>query len=154
MFVARYSKQFAELNQNIYIAPKTDNASEAPVPKLGSGGGTVMSLGAEAFPLNPPAMVTIEHKKLKPFLIVYRVGFPLSEMEIAAKKPEYFNYLVDAILQKALGNYKVTVGDEKKVRFGEYYCSYERPDKPNEPLRMLNDDVIELRLTGSWAMIS
>jgi hypothetical protein len=152
MFVARYAKQFIDLNKNVYIAPKNDKGNyEAPVPVLGTGGGTIIPPDTDAVSLNPPARVSISNKELKPFSIIYRVVFPLSEMEIASNKPEYFNYMMDRIILKAINNYRATVGDENKVRFGTTYCDYARPGNPDEIFRQMDDDFLELRFFGSWA---
>jgi hypothetical protein len=80
---------------------------------------------------------------MKPYAIVYRVAVPFSECQIAAEKPEYFNYLFDAVMAAAIGNYKATVGGHDKVRFGTKYIEA----KLSQP----NDDFVEIRFTGEWA---
>lgn len=152
MFIARYSKRFAELNTNVYISAKDDVGNfEVPVPTLGTGGGTAITGTPDAFNLNPPAVVKVEIKKMKGFKIIYRVAFPYSEMEIAANKPEYFNFLVDKILDKAIANYAATVGGPDKVRFGTTYCTYEVPGQEGTVFRELAGEYFELRLYGEWS---
>lgn len=151
-FNARFAKKFAELNKNVYPTAKNDKgAYEVPVPVLGSGGGTLITGNNDAVSLQPPAQVTVQFKNMKPQQLIYRISIPYSECEIAANKTEYFNYLFDAILIKALGNYEKTVGEPGKVRFGECYCIYERPGTAKEIFSQLEDSNIELRLYGSWA---
>jgi len=152
MFISRYGKQFAELNKNVYPTAKNDKGNyEVPVVVVGKGGGTLIVENAEAFSLNPPAVVTLEHRNMKPQQIVYRLSIPYSECEIAARTTEYFNYLFDEIVQKALANYKVTVGDENKVRFGQMYITAERPGTGKCIFRQIEDTSLELRLYGNWA---
>ena len=149
MFIARYSKELSELNKNVYISPKNDKGNfEVPVPTLGELGGTVQVGSTEAFTLNSPALVKVDVKEMKPTLFIYRVAFPLSECEIAAEKPEYFNYLFDGVMLKAIDNYRATVGDENKVRFGTHYISYTLPDGS-----VFRDagEYLEVRLHGDWA---
>lgn len=152
MFISRYGKQFADLNKNVYPTAKNDKGNyEVPVVIVGSNGGTLIKGNSEgAVQLNPPAQVSLQFRNMKPQTLIYRLSIPYSECEIAVNKPEYFAYLFDEIVLKALNNYKVTVGDENKARFGEVYCSYERPDKSGV-FRQLEDTSLELRLYGSWA---
>ena len=143
-FNARYGQRLADLNKNVYIASKNDNGSfEMPVIVVGQNGGTAFIGKKEATTLNPPAMVNLSLKNMKPYNIIYRLALDLNECEIASNKPEYFNYYFDAIVDKALANYRVTVGDENKVRFGSKYISAELLD--------LEGSYIELRFTGEWA---
>lgn len=143
-FGKRYGQQIADLNVNIYPSAKNDNGSfEIPVVTLGKGGGTIVVNSKDTVALNPPAMVSLAFKNMKPYFIVYRVAVPLSECQIAAEKPEYFNYLFDSVISAALGNYKATVGGHDKVRFGTNYIEA----KLSQP----NDDFIEIRFTGEWA---
>lgn len=151
-FNKRYAKKFADLNKNVYPTAKNDKGSfEVPVPVLGAGGGTLITGNEGAFNLNPPAPVSVQFKVMKPQSLVYRISFPYSECDIAANKEEYFNYLFDAILGKAIGNYEKTVGGADKVRFGECYCIYERPGSNGDIFRQLDNTDLELRLYGTWA---
>lgn len=142
MFNARYGQRIADLNKNVYIAAKNDKGSfEVPVVVVGTGGGTAFV--GDTAKLNVPAMVNLSLKNMKPYNIVYRLALDLNECAIASDKPEYFNYYFDAIVEKALANYKVTVGDENKVRFGSKYISTSLSD--------LEGNYIELRFFGEWA---
>lgn len=149
-FTTRYAKKFADLNKNVYPTAKNDKGSfEVPVPVLSKGGGT-LNTGDAVFPLDYPASVSVVMKNMKPETLIYRINFPFRECQIAAEKPEYFNYLFDAIISKALGNYQLTVGGPDKVRFGEAYCSYE-PLKDKTLFTSDGGDLLELRLHGCWA---
>jgi hypothetical protein len=153
-FISRYGKQFAELNKNVYPTALNDRgAYQVPVPIVGQLGGTLM-IGCGAFDLNPPAPVSVQFKNMKPQQFVYRVAVPYTEAEIAADKKEYFNYLFDAIMSKAIGNYQATVGKADVVRFGTTFCSCELPEStPNNKVvfRQLDNMDLEFRLYGSWA---
>lgn len=154
MFITRYGKMIADLNKNVYPTAKNDKGNyEVPVVIVGKGGGTLSVIAGEeeAIKLNPPAVVTLEHRNMKPQMLNYRLAIPYSEGEIAARTPEYFNYLFDEIVQKALANYKVTVGDENKVRFGEVFISAERKGSDRKIFRQLEDTSLELRFYGNWA---
>lgn len=148
MFISRYGKSFAELNKNVYITAKNDKgAYEVPVVVVGKGGGTIKT--DPETKLNPPAIVSIDQRNMKPQVTVYRLAIPYSECEIAARTPYYFNHLFDEIVSKGLGNYKITVGDENKVRFGTSYVGYARED--GRIFQQLEDSSIELRLSGEWS---
>jgi len=148
MFIARFAKIEAELNKNVYLAPITDNDTfEVPVVTLGKGGGTFLNKETES--LNAPAVVSLIHQEVEAFRIVYRIAVPRAELEIAFNKPEYFNYLLDSIINKAINNYRVTVGDEHKVRFGSYYLSFKQKD--GTVFNELNDDLVEFQMQGLWA---
>jgi hypothetical protein len=143
-FGKRYGQQLADLNKNVYISAKNDKGSfEIPVVTLGKGGGTVIDVDSDAVTLNAPAMVSLTFKNMKPYRLVYRVAVPASECQIAANKPEYFNYLFDAVMTSAIGNYKATVGGHDKVRFGTKYI--------DASLTQPNDEYVEIRFTGEWA---
>lgn len=147
MFKTRFSKMETELNKNVYIAAKTDSGNyEVPLVKVGSGGGTITSKPVD---LVEPAKVRLSHEEVKPFGISYRLAIPNDELRIAAGKPEYFNYLMDAIINKAVGNYRVTVGDENKVRFGTKYLTFLRPD--GRVFESYGDDSSTIELSGEWA---
>lgn len=151
-FTIRYGKKFADLNKNVYPAAKNDKgAYEVPVPRVGKGGGTLIVGPSDPYKLEPPATVSVDLRNMKEQVIVYRLAIPYSECEIASNKPEYFNYLFDAIVEKAIGNYRVTVGDENKVRFGSHYISFNRPGNDKDVFRQLEDTSLELRFYGSWA---
>ncbi len=144
-FIENYSKGLSELNKNVYSAAKLDNGKyEAPVITVSAGGGTVLS-GLDAINLASPAEVKVELLEVDPLEIIYRLGIPRSELEIADKNPAYFKYLFDKILEKGLANYRATVGGPEKLRFGSHYVK--------ASLLNYNDgaDFIELRLSGSWA---
>lgn len=142
-FGKRYGQQIANLNKNVYISPKNDKGSyEIPTVKLGTGGGFVVPTDEPAYSLPPPAMVGLVFKNMKPFQYVYRVAVPISECEIAANKPEYFNYLFDYVMLAAVSNYKATVGTPDKVRFGTKYIDAQLRDAGEN---------IEIRFHGDWA---
>jgi hypothetical protein len=152
LFNARYSKDLAELNKNVYISAKNSKGSfEVPVPILGKGGGTVLS--DDVTKLNPPACVNVKLKTMLSQKVVYRIFIPFDECKIAAEKTEYFNYLFDAVVSKAIGNYKVTFGDENKVRFGTKYITANLPDSSDIFMEASVGDEIgfEFRFTGEWA---
>ena len=152
-FNKRFAKKFADLNKNVYPTAKNDRGSyEVPVPSVGKGGGTIVIGPKEAFKLEPPAPVSVQFKNMKEHLIVYRLAYPYGECEIAAEKPEYFNYLFDSTIDKAIGNYFVTVGGPDIVRFGEVYCNYKLPGTTDSVFRQTEDELsLEIRLRGSWA---
>lgn len=152
MFIARYSKRFADLNKNVYIAEALETGGfDVPVPSLSGGGGTLIIGSQDVFQLNVPAKATVINKKMKAKTIAYRIAFSYNELEIGTRNPAYFNYFMDNIIEKALGNYAATVGGPDIVRFGTVYCTYERPGKIKEVFRSLEDDNFELRLFGTWA---
>lgn len=153
MFISRYGKKIADLNKNVYPTPKNDKGNyEVPVVLVGKGGGTICVISNnDTIKLNPPAVVSLEHRNMKPQMIIYRLSIPYSECEIAARTEEYFNYLFDEIVQKAIANYKVTVGDENKVRFGEIYITAERQGKERKIFQQLEDTSLELKFYGNWA---
>lgn len=150
MFEERYAKQFAELNKNLVEVPRDEKGRfKAPVIKLGSGGGTLLSDNSDGAKLNAPAVVEVSNKPTKPFSMVYRIAVPLYELEIAADKPSYFNHLMDTVLTQAVANFKHTVGgDENIMRFGEVYCTYKQPG--NKVFEVLGEH-LEVRLYGSWS---
>lgn len=147
-FNKRYGNKFAEMNKNVYIASLTEGTFEIPVPTLGEGGGTV-SVGKVPIKLVTPAFASVTHKRMEALYAVYRVAIQRSEAEIAANKPEYFNYLMDSIVQKAVINYNSTFGGIDKVRFGITYCTPYKED--GKSVFYETDDYIEFRLTGCWA---
>lgn len=153
-FIKRYSEKFNELNKNLYITPVVEDTFEVPVPVLGPGGGTMVIGRKGAFKLEKPAIVKVEHKRMEAAAAIYRIAIPRYEAEIAAGKPEYFNYLFDNIIHKAIANYNVTFGGPDKIRFGTSYCTYERPGS-NDENKIFADldggDFLELRLYGCWA---
>ena len=139
-----FAKSIAELNKNVYISAKLDSGNyDAPTVTLGSGGGTVVKEKDQK--LEPPAMLRVELKETPPVDIVYRIAISRSEAEIADKNPAYFLHLFNKIMEKALGNYKATVGGPEVLRFGSHYIKIS--------LRAIEDgsDYVELRLDGSWA---
>lgn len=150
MFLSRYNKRIAELNKNVYLSPRNDKgAFEVPVVTVGPGGGSILKGDVEDKKLSAPAIVSLQIKNMKREMLIYRISIPYDECEIAAKNSAYFNYLFDSIVDKALGNYKVTIGDENKVRFGEYYISCTREDKT--VFKQLEDTNLEFRLCSSVA---
>lgn len=143
---ARYAKQFVDLNKNVYLSAKTDNGSfEAPMVVLGSGGGIQTDLNDTAPVKGTIAPVSVEMKLLKGIKTQYRIALPYGEMEIASRNEAYFNFLMDEVMSKALGNYVATWGPPAKVRFGTAFVSY------GAGFLDFNDD-FELKLEGSWAI--
>lgn len=152
MFISRFGKRFAELNKNVYIAAANDKGNfEVPVVILGKGGGTLIRGAPDVVKLEPPAQVSLQYRNMKPETLLYRLTVPFEECKIAVNKPEYFNYLFDDIVGKALNNYKATLGDENKVRFGEHYISFFRPGENNKVFRQAEDTNFELRLYSKLA---
>lgn len=153
LFNARYAKQLAELNKNVYISAKNSNGGfDVPVVVVGEGGGTVIAGPTKqdlSQKLNPPAEVKLEQKDMLPYVAVYRIAIPLDECEIAAKNPAYFNYLFDKVMVKAIGNYRATFGNENVVRFGSMFITAARPG--GGVFVNLADTHMELRLRGEWA---
>lgn len=149
-FQLQYGKHIAELNKNIYISPKNNDGNyEAPVIKVGSGGGAIMKKDS---PLPQPAVVSVETKKLEPAEVTYRIALPRAELEIADKSKAYFTYFFDRVLQQALNNYAVSMGKPEALRFGSYYIQAELTDFLSPQSNVIdNSDFLELRLTGSWA---
>lgn len=151
-FIARYGQKINDLNRNLYVVPETEGTFDVPVPTLGGGGGTVTTGKPEAFKLERPAVVKVEHKRMEALTSVYRIAVPRYECEIAAEKPEYFNYLFDIVVNKAINNYNHTFGGDNKVRFGQVYCSYERPGNSKSIFYDLDGgDFLEFRFFGYWA---
>jgi hypothetical protein len=152
MFRARYGKRFAELNKNVYPATQNEKGNfEIPVVSIGQMGGTMfVGHASEAVKLNPAAPVSILFRNTKPLFLIYRMAIPYGECEIAAQKPEYFNYLFDEIVTKGINNLKATVGDENKVRFGKVFCTYEKLDDTKRIFHITESNDLELRLTGCW----
>ena len=146
LFNTRYSKQLVELNKNVYPCAITDAGSyEAPMIAVGPNGAIQLDLTKkDVVELPTPALVKVELTLLKGIKTVYRVVLPYNEMEIAARNESYFNYLMDAVLSKALGNYAATWGGPDVVRFGQAYV--EIPDG----FKDYGDDYL-MTLQGSWA---
>jgi hypothetical protein len=166
MFIERYYKLLSDMNVSLYKAAKDDNGNfEVPVISLSSGGFTeITAPSPEAYQLNGPARVRVVNKKVKGLSGVYRIAISYSEAEIAANKPDYFNYLFDGIMEAAIAEYQKKFGVYNKVRFGEVYITAERPGRPKQPLALLTiestdgsgnllpvDDQVELRLYCSFA---
>ena len=150
LFKERYSEKLENLNKNIYIIPIVEGTFEVPVPTLGGGGGTLLT-GNVAAKLNPPAVARVENKRVESVTAVYRIAVTRYEADIAADKPEYFNYLFDAIVNKAIANYNATFGGENKVRFGTNYCQIHQDSKGSIFTDLDGGDHLEFRLTGTWA---
>lgn len=152
LFIERYSKQFAELNKNIYTTVLEEGTFEVPVPTLGPGGGTLITGAEGAHKLEPPAVVRVQHKRMEAANAIYRIAVPRYECEVAAVKPEYFNYLFDSIVNRAIANYNATFGGIDKIRFGKTYCTYLRPGNSETIFADLDGgDYLEFRLFGQWA---
>lgn len=152
LFIQRYAEKFAELNENVYTTINEEGTYEVPVPTLGPGGGTLALGNPSAFKLEPPAVVKVQHKRMEAANAIYRIAVPRYECEVAAQKPEYFNYLFDNVVHKAIANYNATFGGSDKVRFGTTYCTYLRPGNTNSIFVDLDGgDFLEFRLYGSWA---
>jgi hypothetical protein len=152
LFIARYSKKEAQLNRNVYPSAINDNGSyEVPSVVMSNGGGTILK-GNNAGDLNPPAVVQLVQKNMKAEKLVYRIAIPFHECEIAARTPEYFNYLFDDIFEKALTRYRMTIGDENKIRFGSHYLKFTSPTDPSSVfLVTTTEDMFELRFHSSYA---
>jgi hypothetical protein len=152
LFIERYSKTFAELNKNIYTTALEEGTFEVPVPTLGLGGGTLALGSPESLKLEPPAVVKVQHKRMEAANAIYRIAMPRYECEVAASKPEYFNYLFDSSVNKAIVNYNSTFGGPDKVRFGTTYCTYLKPGNSETIFADLDGgDYLEFRLFGQWA---
>lgn len=166
MFVERYYKKLADMNSALYKAAKDDNGNfEVPVVSLSEGGFTeITSPQPEAYQLAGPARVRVVNKKMKGLTGVYRIAVPFSEAEIAANKPEYFNYLFDGVMDTALAKFQEKFGSANKVRFGEVFITADRPGNRNQPLMLLSvnatdaagnllpvDDQVEIRLYCNFA---
>lgn len=152
LFIERYSKSFAELNKNIYITLLEEGTFEVPVPTLGPGGGTLVTGAGDGgvYKLESPAVVKVQHKRMEAANAIYRIVVPRYECEVAANKPEYFNYLFDSVIYKAIINYNSTFGGDNKIRFGTSYCTYERPTG-GIFYDLDGGDYLEFRLFGQWA---
>src|SRR5690606_16342952 len=126
---------------------------DVPTPTLGNGGGTIrLSSEDTTKKFEPPAIVKVEHKKVYAAMAVYRIAVPRYECEVAANKPEYFNYLFDKIVFKAIANYNATFGGSDKIRFGSHYCSCYNGEGPDGIFLDLDGgDLLEFRLHGKWA---
>jgi len=166
MFVERYYKRLSDMNSALYKAAKDDNGNfEVPVVSLSDGGFTELVTPMEAaYSLAGPARVRVVNKKMKGLTGVYRIAVPFSEAEIAANKPEYFNYLFDGVMDAALTKFQDKFGSANKVRFGEVFITAETAGGKNQPLRLLSvnstdaagnllpvDDQIEIRLYCNFA---
>lgn len=150
MFNIRYAKQLADMNKNVYPAALgiTEDGKEyfdTPIVNLGPGGGTLHQGNTkDVIELNPPAIVSLEFKKLKPETLIYVINIPRSEAEIAEKNSAYFNYLFDSLLSKALSNYKATIGSHEDMRFGSEYVRA-------EPFKEIGSEYVQFKLVGSFA---
>lgn len=157
MFIDRYYKQFDGFNVNVFKTAKDDNGNfEVPVPTLiGDGFTNIPSNNTEGFLLNNPARASVVNKKMKGVTSIYRVCISYSETEIAANKPEYFNYLFDNIVQKSLDKWIEKFGSVDAVRFGEVFITPKRPGINSQPLMVYSppggDDQIEIRFYGSFS---
>ncbi len=149
-FTVRYGKFFAALNKNVYPAALNDNkAYEVPVVELYPGGMLVCPKDDAPFELPVPGKARVSLQYRKQEVVIYRLAIPATELTIAADRPEYFNYLMDSILNPAIVNYRKAYGDENILRFGQTYCSYQFPN--GDIFRGIDDDNIEIRLFGAWA---
>ena len=131
MLTKRYTKQFDELNKNVYLSAVDDNGYfEAPVVSIAPGGASQFVTGEprldEFNKRAKPAKVEVELKKLKSVKTYYGLKIPYQELEIAAQNEAYFNYLMDSVLSKAVSNYVATWGSTDVVRFGSKYISFGR----------------------------
>lgn len=148
-FTEKYAKTIAELNKGVYLAALQDDGTyEAPSIKVGPLGGTVNPEKDDIgmLKLNPPAPVSVVMAKKKPIDVIYRLGLPLSELEIADKNDAYFDYFFNTLLKTVLSNYAATVGSPEDVRFGSHYIKVRFREYPDAP-----SDVVEMILDGSWA---
>ena len=142
-FNKRYNKVFLELNQNVTLAAKETDTFEVPSATVGGGGGSIVVGGAET-QINPPAKVSINYSRKQAVKAIYRIAVPISECTIAEENPEYFNYLFDQIMGKAIANYNATFGGQNTMRFGESYCEF-------KSFLDLGGDELILELMGTWA---
>lgn len=154
LFTDRYKNLFDHLNRNVVKTdPDTEGVMTIPVVEVGDGGAQVLPTGTGVFELsNNVAQVTVNTKQVKTFSVVYRLKVPLAEAEIAANKPEYFNFLMDNVVNTALIRYNATFGGPDISRFGAFYCTPIRPGGRGEIFRELeNGEGVEIRLYGMWA---
>lgn len=149
MFGERYLLLFQSINKNIIQTdPDTEGVMTIPIVNLGSGGATVSAVTPEPVVLNPAASVEVATKRVKAQNITYRIRIPQNEALLASEKPEYFNYLFDNILNKALIGYHQTFGGPDISRFGRVYCT---PERPGGFIQQNFDENIEIHLVGQWA---
>lgn len=151
MFIKRYDKLFVELNKNVYIMPEENGIFDVPVVTLGTGGGTLANTIDAAFELQKPAYVKLQSKKMIGAQAIYRIAVPFNECEIAANKPEYFNFLFDKITYQAIANYNKTFKGPDVVRFGKVYATYKHPMNNSIFKDLDGGDHLELRIFGKWA---
>lgn len=155
MFGDRYQQLFVHLNKNvIQTLPDTEGMMTIPVVNLGPGGATVVPVTSDAFTLNEPASVDVTTKQVRATNIIYRIKFSTAEAEVAADKPEYFNYLMDSVLNRALLGYNQAFGGPEVSRFGTFYCTAERsgPNSGEFFYKLQGgEDAVEIRLFGQWA---
>jgi hypothetical protein len=150
MFIARYSKYFAELNSKVLIYPYENGGYPVPTIKLGEGGLTMLPNTNDALQLQPPAMVSLQMENIPATKPVYRIAIPISEIETANNNPDYFNTLMDSVLKQALTNYFNTFGNASVPRYGTNFVNFFLLGKDNEVFIDLGEHY-ELRLTGSWS---
>lgn len=157
-FISRYAKTFAMLNLNINKVPIEHNKYyEVPVVTLGEGGATIVTGSPDVIQLAPAARVTVEYKKVLPMQVIYRISIPEDEGVKASEDQSYFNYIFDPVVNSAIAGYKKAFGDENEIRFGDVYCSPNRPGPEENSIFKLHDSIssdhsgFELRLHGNWA---
>lgn len=152
MFTKRYNPLFVSLNKNVIQTDvDTEGIMRVPTVSLSEGGATLIEQSsAGTFTLNTPARATVDTKSVYAQTVIYRLGLSIAEAEIAANKPEYFNFLLDSVLEKALSNYNNTFGGPAVQRFGKFYCI---PDRPGGGIftEVQGEDIVEFRLYGQWA---
>jgi len=151
LLFTRYAKKLAELNKNIWPAPKNDAGElEVPTIDIGPGGGALIGpTDDDNKKLPPPAQVTVKVRAQRPSRPLYRVFIPITEIDAATNTPSYANYLFDKIMSVALSRYAYTYGTPEEGRFGECYVSIGDGLKVAVNEQTGEDGVI-LTLTGSW----
>ena len=151
MFVKRYNPLFVNLNKNVIQTDiDTEGVMQVPTVSLSDGGATLIEAETSTITLNTPARANVDTKRVYAQTVIYRLGLSLAEAETASNKPEYFNFLLDSILEKALANYNSTFGGPGVQRFGRFYCV---PDRPGGSIftEVEGGDMVEFRLYGQWA---
>ena len=123
-----------------------------PTVSVSDGGSYLVDNSKENHKLPPPAKSTVSIQKVDAIVPVYRVLIPYAEVEIAMRTDSYFNYLFDAVVDKALAQYAKSFGAYDELRFGEYYAKFMPLDMyVPETLGSSEPDSIVLRIEGKYA---
>lgn len=154
-FIARYAKQFAVINSKLnVINVEKDGTYLSPTVVLGDGGATVVTDHTKlVYTLAPAAKVVIDYKKVEPHVVFYRIAFSLEEAGRAVEDDNYFNFIMDPTLNRALEGYFKAFGTPDAIRFGKVFCEYRDAANNNAVFRMTEEGggMVEFRLTGHWA---